>query len=433
MGGVGGMLGLAGGAGGTGFAAPSTGNIVGQGELDATNKQANDALAQQAAFTQAVNPGGQLALNSQQQLLSQLGQAAQGQGPNPALAQLNQTTGQNTANQAALMAGQRGASQNAGLIARQAAQQGAANQQQAAGQAATMEAQQQIAARQALQAQQAQMVGQQAGATNAQTGSALQQQLGLNQTAAGLQANVNQANTAMAGNTMGLMSGIVSPLAGGASSGAASAAMAAAEGGKVNELPKMADGGSAGPQSEFGQYLLSNSTPQQTLSTMTSQNQKNNLFNAAYNLTAPTTTAPTTTGTATPWETGGEMAGGPNDTMSNAAPTSPGAGVDTDRETAAEGGMMAEGGKVPALVSPGEVYLKPHEVEKVKKGANPMKTGEKIPGKPKVGGAVNSYANDTVRKTLDEGGIVIPRSITQGPNAHWNAMKFVHQTLKKGK
>ncbi len=93
--------------------------------------------------------------------------------------------------------------------------------------------------------------------------------------------------------------------------------------------------------------------------------------------------------------------------------------------------MMAAGGKVPALVSPGEKYLDPKDVAKVAKGANPMIVGEEIPGKAKVGGAKNSYANDTVPKTLDEGGIVIPRSITQGKDASKKAAAFVDAILKK--
>lgn len=94
---------------------------------------------------------------------------------------------------------------------------------------------------------------------------------------------------------------------------------------------------------------------------------------------------------------------------------------------------MAEGGKVPALVSPGEQYLSPTDVKKVESGKNPMAVGEKIPGKPKVSGAKNSYANDTVPKTLEEGGIVIPRSVTQSKNPHWEAMKFVHAHMAKSK
>jgi len=41
--------------------------------------------------------------------------------------------------------------------------------------------------------------------------------------------------------------------------------------------------------------------------------------------------------------------------------------------------MMANGGKVPALVSPGEKYLNPQAVQQVAQGANPMSVGETIP------------------------------------------------------
>lgn len=153
----------------------------------------------------------------QRDLAQQLQQQAMGQGPNPVQAQLAQNTGQNVANQAALMAGQRGASANAGLIARQAAQQGAATQQQAVGQAATLGAQQQLAAQQALQQQQAQManlasrqVGQQQQAISnlgqmgqqgyATATGALNQQNNINSQTA--QANAN-LNGAIAGGLLG--------------------------------------------------------------------------------------------------------------------------------------------------------------------------------------------------------------------------------------
>lgn len=98
--------------------------------------------------------------------------------------------------------------------------------------------------------------------------------------------------------------------------------------------------------------------------------------------------------------------------------------------------MMAKGGPVPAMVSPGEAYLPPQKVEQVKQGANPLSVGEKIPGKPKVKG--DSYQNDTVHKTLQEGGIVIPNSIMQSKDASKKAAEFVaavlkKQSLKKGK
>jgi hypothetical protein len=93
--------------------------------------------------------------------------------------------------------------------------------------------------------------------------------------------------------------------------------------------------------------------------------------------------------------------------------------------------MAAQGGQVPALVSPGEIRLRPNQAAAVAKGANPAKVGEKIPGKPKVGGAKNSYANDTVKKTLAEGDIILPRSVTQSKNPHWAAHRFVMDIMAK--
>lgn len=71
-----------------------------------------------------------------------------------------------------------------------------------------------------------------------------------------------------------------------------------------------------------------------------------------------------------------------------------------------------KGGKVPALVSPGEKYLKPQEAEQVaKKEASPKEVGKNIPGKAEVKG--DSEKNDKVKANLDEGGVVIPRSLMQ--------------------
>ena len=423
IGSIGGLLGLSGGAGGTGFAGPTTNDIVGKGQLDQANQTAQQALTQQQAFAQAVQPAGLQALQSQQQLLGQLQAGAQGQGPNPALAQLNQTTGQNVANQAALMAGQRGSNQNAGLIARQAAQQGAATQQQAAGQAATMSAQQQIAYMQQLQAQQAQLVGQQAQATGAQTQAAQNQQLGLTNAASGLQQNVNQSNAALAGTQLQGQQGLIGGLA-----NAAGPALKGlfAEGGKISEplIINAADGGqlptipTTSPQSSFAQYLngINYGNPGANALAKGIGNL-GQVFDSSDKTKTPTP-APVDSGT-------GGMASAANNFNSNTAGSM--------ADYAGSANSFKDGGKVPALVSPGEIFLKPKEVEKVKKGANPMKIGEKIPGKPKVPGAKNSYANDTVPKNLDEGGIVIPRSVTQDPNPYWESMKFVHETLRQGK
>jgi hypothetical protein len=171
---------------GTAIMNPST-----QAQADQTYGNTQQGLQQQQAFLQAVN--GQNGVGNQanvfaqqQQLANQLNAQAAGTGPNPAMAQLNRATAANTANQAALMAGQRGASQNAGLLARNASMVGAQNQQSAAGQAATMGAQQQIAAQQQLGAQQASM----AGLAQNQIGNQQQAIGGYNQAALQGQSNV---------------------------------------------------------------------------------------------------------------------------------------------------------------------------------------------------------------------------------------------------
>lgn len=79
-------------------------------------------------------------------LAKQLVAQGQGQGPNPALEQLKQTTAQNIANQAAMAAGSRGI--NPALAMRSAAMGGANANQTAAGQAALQAAQQQLASQQ---------------------------------------------------------------------------------------------------------------------------------------------------------------------------------------------------------------------------------------------------------------------------------------------
>lgn len=116
-------------------------------------------------------------LNSLAQMLIN---QANGQGPNLANAILQQATGQNVANQASLMAGQRGAATNAGLVARNAGVLGAQAQQQSAGQASINNMQQQINAQNQL------------GQVYGTQGSLANQFLGLNQ---GALTNQNQLVT----------------------------------------------------------------------------------------------------------------------------------------------------------------------------------------------------------------------------------------------
>ncbi len=205
MSGIGGMFGLGGGAGGSGFAGPSGTN---QAQLDTAYAQTQAGIKQQQDFVTALTNQGGLA--NQSSVFNQLQGVANGTGPNPAQAMLANSTGANVANQAALMAGQRGASQNTGLIARQAAQTGAGIQQGAAGQAAQMQANQSLNAMNSMgNIANTQVQQQQAGLTGLNQNS-LQQQANL----LGMQGNINSANAGLAGNRMSGQSGNIAGITG---------------------------------------------------------------------------------------------------------------------------------------------------------------------------------------------------------------------------
>jgi hypothetical protein len=161
---------------------------VSQAQANQAFDNTQSALQQQQAFTQALQ--GQNGIQNQSDVYNMLAMQAAGQGPNPAAAALQQATGQNVAAQNALMAGQRGASANPALMARQAAMQGANLQQQAAGQGALMQAQQQAQAMQGMGNIAGQQVGNLAGAQQMYGNTALNQQQNLLNSIA----NANSAN-----------------------------------------------------------------------------------------------------------------------------------------------------------------------------------------------------------------------------------------------
>lgn len=320
-------------------------NPATQGQADQQYGNLQQGIQNQQAFLQALQ--GQNGIQNQSNAFNQLQGVANGTGPNPALAQLNNATGANVANQAALMAGQRNSGANAGLMARQAGMQGGALQQQAVGQGAALQAQQSLNAIGQMGQMAGQQVAQQGAATGALTGagqSAYGQVTGninnQNQAAVGNVSQQNQANAHQAGAQLQLQGDIFK----GVMSGVGSAA-AMAEGGAVQ---------SSGPQSHFGRHIHGKT-------------------------------------------------------------------------------MMAQGGPVKALLSPGEKYVSPDQLMEIEHGANPMSIGKTVPGKPKVAGAKDSYKNDTVPATLEEGGIVIPRSITQGKNPEQKAAAFVAAVLRRHK
>lgn len=168
------------------------------------------ALAQQQQFLQAVNAQG--GIGKLGDVYNQYQGVANGTGPNPAQAMLNNATGQNVANQSAMMASQRGASANPAMLARMAAQQGAGIQQQAAGQGAAMQAQQQLAAMGQMggvAGQLAQMQGQGVDMAQRQQQMAQQGVQGQNQLTVESQNNANNVNASIAKGNQAFQSGLV--------------------------------------------------------------------------------------------------------------------------------------------------------------------------------------------------------------------------------
>ena len=92
---------------------------------------------------------------------------------------------------------------------------------------------------------------------------------------------------------------------------------------------------------------------------------------------------------------------------------------------------MAKGGRVKALLSPGEKVIPPSKVKAVANGGKLSQNSKDVPGKPRVGGAVNSYANEVVEAEPEVGSIVIPRSITMSKNVERKAADFVRAAMAK--
>lgn len=408
MGAVGGMLGLAGGNSGTGYSTPSGTN--GQ-QLQTAYTGAQDAITGQQNLLTALQ--GQNGLGNQSQVYNQLQNVASGNGPNPAQAMLNQSTGQNVSNQAALMAGQRGAAANPALIARQAAMQGANIQQQAAGQGATMQAQQSLNALNAAGNMANTQAGNQIGQTNA-ISSAQQNEQGILQ---GANSANNNVQGQLASNVMGQQQAVI-----GGAGNAIGAMFRLAKGGMV----PMADGGLmegnafSGPQSMFGQFV--NNSSGSSTPTFASgvnpdfQKSMNQLGSKAGNKIHKMITQPAPmTGQNIATTAGGasDMGGGLGAQMD--------AGLDM---------MVAHGGEVSVALSPGEKTLNPKEAQAVASGkVNPMSLGKEVPGKASVKG--DSLKNDTFKTKLPEHSVVIPRSVMQSKDPARGAAEFVAAVMAK--
>ncbi len=363
--------------GGGGAQAPNLYQPFTAGQVDQAQGNVQNSVAGQQALIDALKQ--QNGVANQSQVYNQLQGVANGTGPNPAQAMLNNATGQNAANQAALAASQRGGSANAGLIARQAGQIGANAQQQAVGQGAALQANQSLNALGQAGNIAGQQVGNQLSANQLQANTALQGQQNL---LGAVQAHNNAQNQQFAAQTQNQQS-----QAGNAMQGV---------GGLLNSLGPVAD--------TFGQFL----------------------GGAGSQLSAGAAALGGGAATLAP------AVGGFSEFAGSAAPLLLAAeGGQIPASPKSHLGKYAHGGKVQALVSPGERYLSPSEVQAVANGKNPMQAGQKIPGQAPVSGAKNSYANDIVPKKLDVGGVVLPRSVTQSKDADSKSREFVAAVLKQ--
>lgn len=441
---------------------------------------AGQAMQQQATY------------NNQSNLAGQLMAQSQGQGPNPAQAQLNQTTAQNIQNQGAMMASQRGASSNPALLARQVAMQGAQTQQQAVGQSATMNAQQQLAAQQ----EQAQVLNNMGGQSNqamsitqgalaAQNASEVSSQLGdqgINAQIAGQNAATNTSNFGAllsgGGSMLSLSKGGMVPnkethslmpkkladalmeagvkhFDDGGPEGIASFASASApqqspqsqpdkKGGLLSnifsnggEVQKMADGGmtsySSAPMYNVPQ--LNSTAPH--MGGMSSGTAKT--IGQSYKkwFGSPGTeenadelgVSQASADVNSGALDGPNMAGGAGD-VGEIAPLG-GAAADAG----AAGGTLALGADAAGADAAGAGAL---ALLAASKGgqipfSQALLNGGSVPGKAKVKG--DSKENDTEPTLLSAGEVVIPRSITMAPDAPARAAKFIEhlQSKKSGK
>lgn len=404
-------------SGGQGSAFQAQGPTASQ--LQTAQDLSGQALGTQQGFVNQLAGQTSGAVAAQQQLQAQLQQQAQGQGPNPAAAALAQQTAANTQTGAALAAGQRGASQNAGLIARQVGQQTAATQQAGVGQAATLEAQQQLAAQGQLQNLAASQIGQVGSAEGQQTGSVLsnQGQL-LNAQGAQQSANAGIANTNAKGQQQ---------IAGGVAGGLGSA-LFGASGGMVPSYDAggavaPAGSGPSVPSSWSGRFLAGLTNPG---GTNTPQQKATPVVGDSTTLSQGSSKAASGAMGTLQKIFGGITGGGGISATPDASAAGAGA-TDLATDVAMVG---YKGGEVKAMLSPGEKYIPPQKVAAVAKGKESLdKAGKTVPGKPKIKG--DSLKNDIVPATLKAGGVVIPNHIMQAKDPGEKARKFVEAILAK--
>jgi len=388
------------------------------GSLGLTNNfQASSANVQPGTNAAQLNNsynGVQSALGQYSPLMSQYNNLAAGLGANPAQAQLAQATQANTANQAALMAGQRGSSSNVGLMARQNAMQGAATQQASAGQAATMGAQQQVAALQ-----------NQAGLVQGQAGQQIEEQNALqnansafNNSIVGMQSNINTTNAQTSANNAGIVGGVM----GGMGSGLSSIGSLFAEGGSVKRMaqggpttagnPLVGDQTGGGPMSILGKSIAAGSSG-----------------------TAGSGSDPSQSGSSSPYagdyQTGQALGQGIG-AIANAFKSNPASGSTNavDGGSSWAGGDMGSGSSAGGMLGDvGSMFAaNGGDVRQVANKGAVIKAKNKSEKSVSKG---NSYANDKIPAMLSEGEVVIDHDTLNDPGQIGQMARAIKQHIEQ--
>lgn len=437
MGAIGGLLGFSGGAGGSGFGGPGASsqgvapivNPTSQEQINGAYLGANNAMNSQQNLLNALQQ--QNGLSNQTQVYNQLQGVANGTGPNPAQAQYQQNIQNLAQQQAGALASAKGISP--ALQARLVSQQGSAAMQNAAGQGATNLANQQLNAINAAGVMAGQQASNQIGQTNANVQAQQAEQNALlgaqgnaNSANAGLQGNINSTNAGLAQTQMQGQQGIIGNLMNSAGLGAK--LFTGANGGQV---PKMAEGGGindfagpSGPQSRFGQFLLS----------------QNHINGAPQQMDAPVF-APAVS----------SVSGGIGGSLKNKK--KPQALEEQEDNSALSGNYVPGGTEIYSspnygsslmdMQNDGSSYLNTGFASGLMNSPTAMARGGsahdyRVGGnvvaknpKEKAVKAGNSYANDKIPAVLSEGEVVIPRNVMQGSDPVRGAAEFVQAVLAK--
>ncbi len=344
---------------------------------------------------------------------------------------MNQNTGQNINQAAALAAGVRGAGSNAGLIASNAANTGATTQQNAIGQEATLAAEQQLNAQGQLENLAGTQVQQGTNAVQLQNQTQQNEQnilqganTATNNANVSQQENINTTNAAVAAGNQNANQNVLSGIGNAINSVGSFIGGLFAEGGEVPshlmEMAKIYHPKHFAP----GGVVWQNSTPvQSSINAGAAPNLPQFVNAPIYNkpgASTPKTPAPAPTGT-NPTGVGGTYGLGGQEEVDQLGSTN----------TFGAAPLTSDSFAAPEL---GSQFAGPAAALALARGGNvggKLKAGGKVPGTPKVNH--DAYKNDTVTAKLSPGEVVIDLNTLKDKGKLGSMARFVAANIERKK